>query len=58
MGVKCKGEEAELDMGHGRGVQMVRDDSCQVPGLSTLEDVIVFDKVDYKRSEMQIAGCL
>ena len=45
-------------MGHGRGVQMIGDDSCQVPGLCTLEDVIVFDKVDYKRIEMQIAGCL
>jgi hypothetical protein len=37
---------------------MIGDDSCQVPGLCTLEDVIVFDKVDYKRIEMQIAGCL
>jgi hypothetical protein len=58
MRVKCKGEEAKLDTGHCIGVQMVGDDSCQVPGLSTLEDVIVFDKIDYKRTEMQIAGCL
>ena len=47
MWVKCKGEEAELDMGHGRRVQVVGDDTCQVPGLGTLEDIIVFDKVDY-----------
>lgn len=58
MRVKCKGKEAKLDMGHGRGVQVIGDYTCQVPGFSTLENFIVFDKVDYKRIEMQIAGCL
>ena len=58
MRVQSKGEEAELDMGHNRGVQMIGDNPCQVPGLCTLEDIIVFNKVGYQRSEVQIAGCL
>jgi hypothetical protein len=58
MWVERKGEEAELDMGHGRGVQVIGDDACQVPGLGTLEDIIVFDEIYYKRIEIQVAGCL
>ena len=37
---------------------MIGDDACQVPGLGTLEDIIVFDEIYYKRIEIQVAGCL